>query len=91
MSIVEPTKEEVIGATNHFFFLNFSKICTSTNWATKKAVPEPIAILIEIKSTKFVEKKSVKNTPRAKPMYTIFLAVSFPYFLFDKSEVYNSK
>ena len=33
-----------------------------------KAVPEPIAILTEIKSAKFVENKRVKPTPVAKPI-----------------------
>ena len=42
------------------------------------AVPDPIAILIEIKSEKFVEKKSVKEIPIKKPKYTIFFAISFP-------------
>ncbi len=56
VSIVEPTKEDVKGAINHFFFLSLSKICTSINCAVIKAVPEPIAIRIEIKSEKFVEK-----------------------------------
>ena len=31
-------------------------------------VPEPIAILIDIKSAKFVENKSVKLIPIAKPI-----------------------
>ena len=56
------------GATNQLFFLSLSKICTSINCATKKAVPEPIAILTEIKSVKFVENKRVKLTPIAKPI-----------------------
>ena len=41
-------------------------------------MPEPIAILIEIKSAKFVENKSVKQIPNAKPIYTIFFAYVFP-------------
>ena len=56
------------GATNQLFFLNLSKICTSINCATKKAVPDPIAILTEIKSVKLVENKRVKLTPIAKPI-----------------------
>ena len=56
VSIVEPTKDEVRGAINHFFCLRLSKICTSISCAVIKAVPDPIAILIEIKSEKFVEK-----------------------------------
>ena len=51
-----------------FFFLSLSKICTSNNCATIKAIPDPIAILIEIKSEKFVEKKSVKETPIKNPI-----------------------
>ena len=57
MSTIDPIKDDVNGATNHFFFLNWSKIFTSNNCATKKAMPDPIAILTEIKSEKFVEKK----------------------------------
>ena len=60
--------EEVSGAINQSFFLSLSKIWTSSNWATKKADPEPMAILTEIKSEKFVENKSVKLTPIMKPI-----------------------
>ena len=49
VSIVEPSVEDVKGATYHIFFLNLSKTCTSINWATKNAVPDPMAILIEIR------------------------------------------
>ena len=49
-SILDPKIEDVRGAIYHFFFLNLSKIFTSINCAIKKAIPEPIAILIEIKS-----------------------------------------
>ena len=34
--------------------------------------------------------KSVKNTPNPKPKYTIFLALFFPYLLFDKSVIKNA-
>ena len=68
MSTVDPIIDEVSGAINQFFFLSLSKIWTSNNWATKKAVPEPIAILIEIKSAKFVENKRVKLIPIIKPI-----------------------
>ena len=44
--MVEPINDDVKGAMNHFFFLNWSKICTSNNCATIKAVPDPTAILI---------------------------------------------
>ena len=54
VSSVEANMEDVNGAMYHFFFLNMSKICTSSNWAEIKAIPDPIAILIEIKSEKFV-------------------------------------
>ena len=64
----EPTSDETRGAINHSFLLSLSKISPSNSWATKKAVPHPIAILIEIKSSKFVEKKKVKNIPRKKPI-----------------------
>ena len=57
MSTVEPIIEDVKGATYHFLFLSKWKILTSINCAIKNAVPDPIAILIEIKSEKFVEKK----------------------------------
>ena len=46
----DPIKEDVKGAINQIFFLNLSKIWTSKSWAIKKAVPEPMAILIEIRS-----------------------------------------
>ena len=68
VSTVEPINDEVKGATNHSFCLNLSKIWTSNNWATKNAVPEPIAILIDIKSAKLVENKRVKQIPIAKPI-----------------------
>ena len=35
---------------------------------TIKAVPDPMAILIEIKSEKLIEKKSEKETPIEKPI-----------------------
>ena len=60
--------EEVSGAINQSFFLSLSKTWTSNNWATKKATPEPMAILIEIKSAKFVENKRVKLIPITKPI-----------------------
>ena len=53
---MDPTNDDIKGAANHIFFLNLSKILTSINCATKNAVPEPIAILIDIRSEKFVEK-----------------------------------
>ena len=51
---MDPINEDVKGAANQILFLSLSKICTSTNWAIKNAVPDPIATLIEIKSEKFV-------------------------------------
>ena len=59
-------------------FLSESNIWTSKFCATKKAIPEPIAILIDIRSEKFVDIKSVSSMPITKPMYTIFLAINFP-------------
>ena len=59
--------DEVNGAMYHFFFLRLSKIWTSNNWATKNAVPEPIAILTDIKSAKFVENKRVELIPITNP------------------------
>ena len=50
-----------------------SKFC-----AIKKAKPEPIAILIEITSEKFVDTNNVKSIPIIKPILTIFLANFFP-------------
>ena len=48
MSTVDPIIDEVSGAMNQLFFLRLSNIWTSNNCAIKNAVPEPIAILIEI-------------------------------------------
>ena len=42
--------DETNGAANQIFDLNLSKILISINWATRNAVPDPNAILIEIKS-----------------------------------------
>ena len=53
----------------------------------KKATPDPMAILTDIKSEKFVETNKVKQMPTKKPTYTIFLATSFPYALFAKSVI----
>ena len=36
-------------------------------------IPEPIAILIDMLSEKFVDTSNVKTTPIKKPIYTIFL------------------
>ena len=44
----------------------------------KNAIPDPIAILIEIISVKFVEKNIVNKIPIIKPKYTTFLATNFP-------------
>ena len=49
VSITDPTNEDVRGAINQAFLLSLSKILTSINCATRKAIPEPKAILIEIK------------------------------------------
>ncbi len=54
-------------------------------------MPDPIAILIEIKSEKFVEKKSVNEIPIKKPNYTIFFVTSFPKDLFARSVIKKAK
>ena len=84
---MDPIRDEVNGAINHFFFLNLSKTCTSKSWATKNADPDPIAILIDIKSSKLVEKNNVKLIPIINPKYTIFRAAILPYDLFAKSVI----
>ena len=50
VSIADPTNDDVKGAANQILYLSLSKILTSISCATRKAVPDPIAILIEIKS-----------------------------------------
>ena len=50
VSTTEPKIDDANGATNHLFFLNLSNIWISNICAIKKADPEPIAILKEIKS-----------------------------------------
>ena len=90
MSTVEPINEDTRGAINHFFCLNWSNIFTSNNWAIINAVPEPIAILTEIKSAKFVEKISVNKIPIVNPIYTIYLATNLPKDLFARSVIKNA-
>ena len=68
VSIVEPIIEDVNGATNHSFFLNLSNIWTSNNCAVKNAIPDPIAIRIDIRSAKLVENKTVKIIPITNPI-----------------------
>ena len=67
VSTTEPIDEDASGAIYQLFFLSLSKIWTSSNCATKKAEPEPIAILTDIKSAKFVEKNKVNIIPIEKP------------------------
>jgi len=67
VSTIDPIDEDISGATYQIFFLNLSKIWTSSNCATKKAEPEPIAILIDIRSVKFVEKNKVNIIQIKKP------------------------
>ena len=57
---MDPREEEANGATYHLFFLSLSNTLTSSNCATKNAVPDPIAILIEIKSP-FKKKPEAKS------------------------------
>ena len=67
VSINEPMKDDVKGAANQILFLSLSKIWTSINWEIRNAVPDPIAIRIDINSEKFVEKSKVKDTPKINP------------------------
>ena len=50
VSINEPMKDDVKGAANQILFLSLSKIWTSINWEIRNAVPDPIAIRIDINS-----------------------------------------
>ena len=50
VSTLDPINDDTKGAANQIFFLSLSKILISISCATRKAVPDPIAILIEIKS-----------------------------------------
>ena len=84
-----PNKEEIRGAIYQIFFLNLSNTCTSKFCATKNATPEPIAILIEIISSKFVDTKSVSSIPIIKPIKTTFLATNLPYARLAKSVIKN--
>ena len=59
----------------------------SNNCAVINATPDPIAILIDIRSAKSVENIKVKIIPMKKPKYTICLANNFPYDLFAKSVI----
>ena len=80
VSTKEPMREDVNGATNHAFFLKLSKTWTSKSCATKNAVPEPIAILMEIKSLKFVEKNRVNANTQKKANINYFSCISFSIF-----------
>ena len=68
VSMKDPISEETRGATYQTFSLNLSNTWTSNSCAIKNAVPEPTAILFDIKFEKSVEKYSVKTIPRIKPM-----------------------
>ena len=85
VSTTEPIIDEANGAINHFFFLNLSKICTSNNCATMNAVPEPIAIRIEIKSPKFVEKINVNKIPTIKQKLQTLMDVGLDYIKIGQS------
>ena len=54
---MDPFIDDTKGGMNQFLSLSLSNTKTSILCETKNAVPDPIAILIEIKSEKFVEKK----------------------------------
>ena len=90
VSSVEANIDDVNGAIYHFFFLSLSKIFTSNNCATKKAVPEPIAILIEIKSAKFVENKSVRLTVSNAGVRSVDKKGSFDQFIKSAKTKYLS-
>ena len=64
---MDPFIDDTKGGMNQFLSLSLSNTKTSILCETKNAVPDPIAILIEIKSEKFVEKKSVKEIPKKNP------------------------
>ena len=50
------------GGINHnLWSLNLLKIFASSNWAIKKAVPDPITILSEIKLNSLTEKNKEIN------------------------------
>ena len=66
--MVDPTKDDINGATNQVFFLSLSNTCTSNNCAIKKAMPDPNAILFDIKFEKSVEKYKVKTIPTINPI-----------------------
>ena len=51
---------------------------------------DPIAILIEIISSKFVETTNVKKIPIKKPTKTMYFANFFPYALLAKSVIKKS-
>ena len=68
VSIIDPIIDEERGAIAQCSFLNVSKILISILWAIKKAKPEPIAILIEIISEKFVDINKVKSIPITNPI-----------------------
>ena len=57
VSITDPFIEDASGGTNQYLFLSLSNTKTSILCETINAIPEPMAILIEIRSEKFVEKK----------------------------------
>jgi len=66
--MLDPINDDIRGATNQTFFLKLSNTWTSSNCAIKKAEPDPIAILFDIKFEKSVEKYKVKATPKTKPI-----------------------
>ena len=87
VSIIEPRIDEVNGATYHILFLNLSNIFTSRFCAIMNAIAEPIAILIDIISLKFVETNNVKIIPIKNPIRTTYREIFFPKALFAKSVI----
>ena len=69
VSTVDPIIEEARGAVNQNLCLrSLSNMFTSKFCAIKKANPEPIAILMDIMSLKFVEINNVSSTPITNPI-----------------------
>ena len=50
VSIIDPINDDIKGAANQTLDLSLSKILTSISCAIRNAIPDPNAILIEIKS-----------------------------------------
>ena len=73
------------GINQCLWFLNLLKILASSNWAVKKATPEPITILKEIKSNWLNEKYNETAIPHTKPIFITLFVKLIPCTLFAKS------